>query len=107
MKALRVAWARLRDLMRAGRLDREVRDEIATHIDEAIEDHIRWGRSPEEARRAALASFGGIAQTIEASHDARSFPWVEQSWRDLRHAVRALRRTPVFAAVAVLTLALG
>jgi len=107
VRQLRVFISRIRDLVRSRKSDQDLRAEIASHIEEATADYIRQGHSPEAARLAALRSFGGVAQTEEAHRDARSFRWLDQGVRDLRHAGRTLRRRPGFAAVAVLTLALA
>jgi predicted permease len=60
-----------------------------------------------DARRHALAALGGVAQTTARWHDVRSIRWIEDGWHDVRYGVRALRRTPAFAVVAIVTLALG
>ena len=71
-----------------------------------IETNIGRGMSPVEARRVALRDLGGLTQTREAVREIRT-TWLDSVWYDARHAVRSLRRRPVFTAVALLTLALG
>jgi predicted permease len=88
-------------------MDRDIDREIASHLAEATEEYVRQGLSPEEARRAAQRHFGGVTQTREVYREVRSFTWLEDLRRDLRHALRTLRRAPAFTAVALLTLALG
>ena len=75
MSALRTFLSRLRGLFGGTRRDRELQTEIESHLAEAIEDNVREGMTPDEARRAALARFGGVTQTIEAHRERRSrFP---------------------------------
>src|SRR5688500_7920636 len=62
---------------------------------------------PDEARRQALLASGGLTRAVEAVHDQRGLPWLESIAADVRYALRALRRSRAFAAVVVLTLALG
>jgi putative ABC transport system permease protein len=104
---LRIFLSRLRALVRSRQLDREIDDEITSHLAEAAEDYVRQGLSPEEARRAARRSFGGIAQTREAYQQVRSFLWLEELPRDLRYAIRTLRKSPAFTTTAAATLALA
>ena len=107
MTRLRVFLARLRGLGRSRRLERELRQEIAGHLDEAVEDYVRQGLSPEDARQAALRNFGGISQTEEAYRDHVAFLWLDQLRADARHALRALRRSAAFSIVVLIVLATG
>ena len=69
--------------------------------------YVQQGLTPEEARWAAQRSFGGVAQTKEVYRDVRSFVWLEDLARDLRHALRTLRKSPTFTTTAAATLALA
>jgi putative ABC transport system permease protein len=98
---------RLSALVRSRRTDREIDDEIAGHLEESTDEYVRRGLSPEDARRAALRSFGGVTQTREASREVRSFMWPEDVSRDVRYALRTLRRNPAYTTTAAATLALA
>ncbi len=107
MTRLRIFLFRLRALVRSRQMDREIDDEIASHLAEATEEYVRQGLSPEEARRAAQRSFGGVTQTKEVYREVRSFMWLEDLARDVRHALRTLRKSPAFTTAAAATLALA
>jgi len=107
MTRLRILLSRLWSLVRSRQTDREIDDEITSHLAEATDAYIEQGLSPEEARRAALRSFGGVTQTKEVYRDVRSFMSLDDLARDLRHTVRTLWRSPGFTIVTVVTLALG
>src|SRR5437879_5653510 len=84
-------------------LDADIRD----HIERETQDNIARGMSPDEARRAALRTFGNVALVHEDARAVWIPVWVDQFRQDVRYAVRSIRRAPSFAIVAVLTLALG
>ena len=87
------------------RIDAEVDEELAFHLEHETEANVRRGMSPAEARRVALATFGGFQQTSERIRDIRKTP-LDTLWRDVRHGVRGLRATPAFTAVAIAVLTL-
>jgi len=80
---------------------------MSAHLDLAIEENLRDGMSPQDARRIALAQFGGTQQAKENHRDSRSLPMIETLTQDLRYTFRTLRKDPSFTAIAILILALG
>ena len=107
MRSLRAAVRRIVGVFGKSRHDRDWQDEIQANLHLHIEDNLRSGMEPDEARRAALVKFGGIQPAREAYRDRLGLPWIETLWQDLRHGVRTLMREPGFTTVVVLTLALG
>jgi predicted permease len=107
MTSLRIFLSKLRGLFLKRRLEQEMQDEIDAHLEMQIEDHLRLGMSPEEARYLALRKFGGVEQVKETHRERRSLAPVETFVRDLKYGFRMLRRSPGVTAVAVLSLALG
>jgi len=104
---LRQSFLRLLSLFRSAEQDRELDAEVSHHLDLAIEENLRRGLSPQEARRQALIRFGGSQQAKENHRDARGLPLLETLLQDLRFALRMVRRSPSFALLAILCLTLG
>lgn len=107
MTWIRVFASRVRSVFgRSGR-ERELAEELRSHIEMETEANKRRGMSEDEARYAAMRGFGGITQTAEAYRDIRGLPWVETLLHDICYALRIFRKAPGFTAVAIVSLALG
>src|SRR5215471_6822398 len=102
MKATLREWAvRLWGVFK--RRDAQVEEELRFHLEMAEQDAVRRGESPREARLRA----GGLAQAAESARDQSAFRWLRDFVRDARHGARLLTRSPLFAAAAIGSLALG
>jgi putative ABC transport system permease protein len=104
MKTIRAWFVRLCGVLGS---DREISAEIESHLQLHIDDNIRAGMSPMEARRRALIALGGVEGTKEAYRDRRGLPAFESLVRDLRYGVRTLRKSPGFAIAGIVILGLG
>jgi len=98
---------RIQNLCRRGKVDAEIEDELRAHLEMAVEDGVRAGMTEEEARRAARARFGNPVSVKEETVGADAVLGVEAIWRDVKFALRQLKKSPGYAVTAVLTLALG
>lgn len=107
MKKLR-AWAwRFKGLFQKHARESELAAELESHLQMHIDDNIRAGMSPQEARRVALMKLGGVEQTKEAYRDRATIPFLESVFQDLRFTLRQLRKNPAFTLTATMMVALG
>ena len=107
MKALKRLRRLTRALLRRDAVERELDDELVLHLDLETERHRRAGMSLEDARRAALLTFGGVDRVKEEVRDSGGVRFLETLLQDVRYGLRSLRRNPGFSAVVVITLGLG
>jgi predicted permease len=107
VSTIRVLISQLKGLLASHRRDQEINEELQAHLEMLVEENRRKGMPVEEARRVAGVTLGGITQTAEAYREARGLHFVQTFLQDLRYAFRMLRRAPGFAAVVIVSLALG
>jgi hypothetical protein len=77
MTRLRVLVSRLIGLFRKRRLEQDMDDELRSHLEMQVEENVRKWMSPQEARYAALRSFGGVEQVKETYREQRGLPMIE------------------------------
>jgi predicted permease len=108
MKAIRRALARVSAVFRGHTgADDDLRAEMEAHLQMEIDENVRRGMTPAEARRRALIASGGLTQAVESVREQRGLPWIEGLAADLRYAVRHYRRTPLSTLTIVVVLSLG
>jgi len=107
MRWLKSTSHRIRSLFRKNAVEEELDQELRFHLERQITENVAAGMSREEARRTALREFGGVEQVKEECRDERRVNRIETLGADLQYGFRTSRKSPGFAAVSVLTLALG
>jgi len=106
MKRLRAWMMRVAGIFTAGPR-REFAEELESHLQLHIEDNLRCGMTPEQARREAIIKLGGVESTRQSYSEQGTVPFVESFLQDVRFAIRQLIRNPGFTVVAILMLSLG
>ena len=107
MTLLRRLASILRWMLQRSQAERDLNDEMEAFVDLAAADKTRDGAAPEEARRLAVLQLGGIEQAKERVRTGRHGAWLDDVGRDIRYAVRTLRRAPLFTATVVATMGLA
>ena len=98
---------RLRSLFRKDKVELDLSDELQFHLQNQIDEHVAQGMNPQDARRTALQSLGGLEKVKEECRDERQLNLLETFVKDVRFGLRMLRRSPGFTVLAIFCLALG
>src|SRR4029453_7587650 len=107
MRAIQRLRLRIRSLVRPGAVDRELDEELRYHLERLVDENHAPGRSPQDARHAAMRALGPVESRKEECRDARGLVLLSSVRQDVVYAFRAIRKAPGFTAVAILSLAFG
>ena len=107
MTQIRALLARIAGIFTRQQVEADLAEELQSHLEMATAENIRRGMNPDEARRQAMLESGGLMVAAEAVREQRGLPWIESIAADIKYAIRALRHSPAFTTVVVLTLSLG
>jgi len=107
MRWLAQFWTRTKMLFGRGKAEARLDEELRDHLERQIAENIAAGMSADEARHAAMRTFGNPALLRDQAHETWSWNWLDLLLRDVRYGMRTLTRTPGFAAIAILVMALG
>ena len=94
MRKLRALWIRSAGVFARERAGAEFAAELESHLQMHIEDNLRSGMTPQEARRQAPIKLGGIEQTRQAYRERQTLPWLETLGQDVRFGLRMLHKSP-------------